>query len=493
MKAPWKLMGLGLLLLLSATVFSQEPIDPFSDRAKLGDGYLRIATWNLRHINLESGARDLLPGNTEDEDFACLVSTFAKAIDDLDLDLVAAVEVQPRQNEPDRLAQIRDQLNSNAGNAVWQSLQTSIPYDQPTNQYGNLQFGVLWNSAGVDIDTNGVRLLDELRQPRDAQGTLLYQRLRIPWLVPIESGDLECDLLIVHLKSGGEYPQAAEVQALAQYIQQRFSANPSEHLILLGDWNIRPDRSQGRGRLEQLQVPTATGNLMRILTVEGMRPSLQGWNTLGIFTATNPVADLIPFTHFNENPQYHTIDTFLDHIAISRSMDEIFDDPILVQLASDVNDLRPGIEIARPMRMEDNFVAVTDHLPVILTLRTSDIGGPPPLGGSAVRIVAAIPNPAGSDSQYEQVSIRNFGANTVSLSGWRIGDSTADRFWNLNHAQFNDPASIAPGQTVIVVRQGRQMALNNSGDTIRLIDDQNNVLNARTYGNAASGQVLVFE
>ena len=492
MEAQRKLIGLVLFILASGAL-AQGPVDLFSDSVELADGYLRIGAWNLRHINLESGARDILPGDNDDEDFTSLIRTFAKAIDDLDLDILAAVEVQPRQGEPNRLAQIRNRLNTNAGSTVWQSTQTDISYDPPVHQYGGLQLGLLWKTSAVDVNVAGARLLTELRQPRDSQGNLTRRTMRIPWLVPIESDELECDLLIVHLKSGGSSPQAQEVAVLTQWIQDRFSADPSDHLILLGDWNIRPDRNQGRRRLEQLQVPTPNGNRMRILTVEHMKPTLQGWQTLGIFNALHPVADLVPFTHFNDRPQHHTIDNMLDHIAISRSMDEIFDNPILVQLAGGGNDLRPGIEIPKPMRVEQNFVAITDHLPVILTLRNSGISPTPQPPQSLVRIVAAIPNPAGSDNTHEQVSIRNFGAATVSLTGWRIGDSTASGFWVLNASQYNDPASIVPGQTATIIRQGRNMALNNDGDTIRLIDQQGNVVNMRMYDSAASGQIITFE
>ena len=72
---------------------AQVPIDLFPDVPALGSGFIRIGSWNLRHINLESGAEDYLPGNKEDEDFAILIATFGKAITDLGLDLVAIVEL----------------------------------------------------------------------------------------------------------------------------------------------------------------------------------------------------------------------------------------------------------------------------------------------------------------------------------------------------------------------------------------------------------------
>lgn len=497
----WKRIMLTIIILVNpTTTLCQEPIDLFSDSVKLANGYLRLATWNLEHINLHSGARDLLPGDTIADDFTSLVNTFAKAIDDLDLDLVVAVEVQPRQNEPDRLVQIRERLNQlhtgtgTAENNPWRSMQTDIPYDNPNNPFSNLQFGLLWNSTEVEVNENGAILLEELRQPRDENGTLLHRRLRIPWLVPFQSGELESDLLIVHLKSGGQYPQALEVEAISGFIRLRFSGTSPRHLILLGDWNIRPDRGQGRGRLRQLQVTTETGNLMRILTIEEIKPALQGWESFGTFSATNAIADLVPFTHFNNNPQYHTIDTMLDHIAIARSMNEIFDHPILVELASDGTDLRAGIEIARPMIREEDYLKITDHVPLILTLRTSGVAGPePPTGESLVRIIAAIPNPHGVDRQLEQVSIRNFGTEAVSLIGWKIGDSTPNYFWEIDPNQYDDPEHIGPGETVNIIRRGRGMALNNSGDTIRLINNQEHVVDFKTYGSAASGQIFYFE
>ena len=93
----------GLVELLEGPGVGDIDVDPSGQLPELSDDYVRIATWNLRHINLEGDAEDLLPGNTEEEDFAILTATFAKAIQDLGLDVVAVVEHQPRQNESNRL------------------------------------------------------------------------------------------------------------------------------------------------------------------------------------------------------------------------------------------------------------------------------------------------------------------------------------------------------------------------------------------------------
>lgn len=77
-QAALAILILGLLSFPAVAQF--QPLDLFSDAPELGQDFVRIACWNLRHINLEGDAEDLLPGVTEEEDFAVLVATFANAI-----------------------------------------------------------------------------------------------------------------------------------------------------------------------------------------------------------------------------------------------------------------------------------------------------------------------------------------------------------------------------------------------------------------------------
>jgi endonuclease/exonuclease/phosphatase family metal-dependent hydrolase len=462
---------------------AQQAIDLFSDDAALGADYFRLGSWNLRHINLEDGAKEFLPGTTDDEDFAILTATFAKAIKDMGLDLVAVVEHQPRTGQPNRLHQIRQQLNGSA-TGPWQSDETNIPYDNSNSPFGGLQFGVLWNTTKVTIDPNADTLLSDLRQPRDASGNLTERTMRIPWLVPVKVGNLEFDLMVLHLKSGGGSPQPAEVNAIEQFIAQRQSVPSPRHLIVCGDWNIRPDDTTQRNRLRKMRVPTANGTLMKVLTVETLRPTLDEWETLGtVNTPGNPVAGLVPFSHFNAD----SLDTLLDHIAISRTFDEIFDHPIQVTLANGTTDLKPGIHIVMPLIPEANYRTLTDHLPVVLTLRTTSSGVNPPPAGGTLRIAGAIPNPAGPDEQDEEVQIKNTGNQPVSLAGWKIGDS-GTAVWLLKDSD----GIVQPGAILPVKRLGRPMTLNNTGDTILLIHPTAGAVDQKLYGPVSSGQVLTF-
>ena len=385
---------------------------------------------------------------------------------------------------------IRDRLNAGGGNN-WSSDETNIPYDDPTNPFGNLQFGLLWRSAKVTVDPTADSLLTDLRQPRDANGNLQHRRLRIPWLVPVTAGGLSFDLLVLHLKSGGQTPQAAEVRALQGFIIQHQLTTPARHLIVCGDWNIRPDRSTGRFRLRRLEATVSGNPMMRLLTIEASGLTLDQWATLGTVPFGTPTANLIPFSHYNRN----SIDTFLDHMATSRTLDEVFDNPIRVDLEGGGHDLRPGIRVITPLISEEDYLNLTDHLPVVLLLRVGtattppgDGGTTPPVGG--LDIVAALPNPDTNDADDEEVHLRNTGTQPVPLTGWKIGDSTGTRFWVLNDAD----RTVQPGDTVIVRRQRRNMALNNSGgDRIVLINPAGDTVDEESYGNAPSGRLFRFE
>jgi hypothetical protein len=104
-----------------------------------------------------------------------------------------------------------------------------------------------------------------------------------------------------------------------------------------------------------------------------------------------------------------------------------------------------------------------------------------------LRIGAVLPNPEGDEAQLEAVHVRNLGPTVVDLVGWRIADPSGQS-WGLDVAD----GTAAPGQVAVVTRQGRQMALPNAGGTIQLMNPAGQVLDTKTYGAAASGQLIEF-
>ena len=470
--------------LVSAGWASAAPLDVFADEPALGDGFIRVGCWNLRHINLEGSIDEFLLGTTE-ENFDTLTQTFAKAVLDLGLDVVAVSEHQPRSDEPNRLQQVVGALNAMDGGG-WEAHESEIGYGESGSAVGGLQLAVLWNSDKVTIDPGECVLLSDLRQPRDEDGELEAATHRAPWLVPVDAGALSFDVVIVHLASGGAYPQKDEVDALESYMRDRLTEGDRE-LLLCGDWNIRPDLSRGRNRLRQLEVPVDGGTLMNILTVDCDPLSLDGWASLDdrdLIRYGDPVADLVSFSHYNAN----SIDTYLDHVAISDGLYEIFDDPVEVKLAAGGTDVRPGIFVARPSLPEPQYCLFTDHLPVVTILRTTTAlthaGG----AGVGLQIVAAMPNPVGSDAQGEEVWVRNYGTASVELAGWRIEDDDGGH-WELT----GEDGEVNPGATVRVVRNGRPMHLNNDGDTVFLIEPGGDTVDTVSYDEVTSGELVNFQ
>lgn len=113
---------------------------------------------------------------------------------------------------------------------------------------------------------------------------------------------------------------------------------------------------------------------------------------------------------------------------------------------------------------------VTDHLPVVAQIRLPQGGGPvsPPQGG--VRITRLLPNPEGNENEKEEATLKNFSAEPVSLTGWKLRDLSG-RTWTLDGLGV-----LAAGQERTILRNGQPMAMSNGGDTIDLIDAAGKVL-----------------
>lgn len=488
-------------------------VDLFRDAPEYPDGYVRLGAWNVRHLKVRPDSASFFPGHDAETDAAAQLATFAKAIRDLHLDLVVLVEVQPRFGEPDRLEQLRELLNQSLTTSLttapwfrpaatalhtgpWRSAQTHLEYDDPEDPHGNLQFGLLWNTArNIWIDPTECQVLEELRQPQSAELGLLTREQRAPWLMPVQVRDgnerLEFDLLALHLKSGGTTPQAAEVEAISRFVRGHLETPTARHLIVCGDWNIRPDEeSQGRGRarLRKLCGSPEGRPWLRLLTVGDIPPSLDEWaaldNRVGGVSTFPAIHRLLPYTHLAANQP--GFDSLLDHIAISRSLEEVFDHPLRVGDRSARVDLLPGIEIATPQVSREEFLHFTDHLPVVLTLRVSGVRCRQ--DSASVRLMAAVPNPSGDERQAESVTLHNRGSKAVKLTGWRLQNANREA-WDLD--QLDTPADkglLDRGGRLTIFRRGRPMQLNNSGDTVALFDSAGQLVDVWVFGPTGTGE-----
>ncbi|MCB9492249.1 MAG: hypothetical protein H6674_09325 [Dehalococcoidia bacterium] len=187
-----------------ANSYSIIDLDLFADEPRLADGFILIGAWNIRHINVEAGAGTFLPGTTTANDSQILFRTFAKAIQDLGLDVVAVTEVKGE----DRLATIRNCLNRGDPTAPWRSAQTDMEFAPASTE---IQLSVVWNSAKVEIDPDEMEVLEDQRQ-KDS--------LRAPIRILVTAGALKFDLIVVHFNASQATPQQEKVDAMAAYFRR---------------------------------------------------------------------------------------------------------------------------------------------------------------------------------------------------------------------------------------------------------------------------------
>lgn len=107
-------------------------------------------------------------------------------------------------------------------------------------------------------------------------------------------------------------------------------------------------------------------------------------------------------------------------------------------------------------------------------------------GGPNISVVieSILPNPQGQDRQFEEVTIRNNGAQAVSMAGWILRDRS-NRDWDLSSM-----GSLAARQSGTIRRSGQPMSLNNSGDEIWLFNATAIEMDRFEYSGSEEGVVI---
>jgi len=89
-------------------------------------------------------------------------------------------------------------------------------------------------------------------------------------------------------------------------------------------------------------------------------------------------------------------------------------------------------------------------------------------------------NPEGSDSEGEFIELKNTGSSEVDLSGWQLDDVEGG---SRPHS-IDDRIRIGVGAVKSFARGETKIALNNSGDTVRLLDPSGEVKSTYAYSMA---------
>ncbi|TMR18079.1 lamin tail domain-containing protein [Nonomuraea zeae] len=97
---------------------------------------------------------------------------------------------------------------------------------------------------------------------------------------------------------------------------------------------------------------------------------------------------------------------------------------------------------------------------------------PPPVAAGDLVIVAALPDPEGSDRGTETVTLLNLTPHAIDLTSWTLSDAAGGR--------KALSGAVQAGATLRVVLDGR-LQLGNAGDTIVLVDPQGMSIDRVTY------------
>ena len=250
--------------------------------------------------------------------------------------------------------------------------------------------------------------------------------------------------------------QANAIRKMA--IDERAAGNS---LVILGDYNDFEGDSQA-------------------LDHQDNRPIINVLETIRLLDRSTPADDLTNVARFV--PQAERFTSFFDrnNNNVPNPPEEFSSiDHILLS-----SDLAGRIESARiPHRF--NPVEVSDHFPVIVPIRTTGSPTPPPPPGtSPIKISALLPNPSGTEAQDEAVTVKNTGTQAISLIGWKLRDS-AGGIW-----QLDSLGTLRPNQQKMLRRRGQAMTLDNSGDTVELLNASGVVVQRFTYGNVVRDEVV---
>ena len=133
-----------------------------------------------------------------------------------------------------------------------------------------------------------------------------------------------------------------------------------------------------------------------------------------------------------------------------------------------------------------NPAQISDHFPIIASFDFSQEAGPSTPTPSSLHIAKVLPNPDGDERQLETVWLANGGGTDMSLTGWKIQDK-ANTIWDLSH-----DGKVKAGDSKKILRNGRPMSINNSGDVLQLMDNSGKIVSVVTFGPADPEEVLEF-
>ncbi|HLD26020.1 MAG TPA: lamin tail domain-containing protein [Candidatus Andersenbacteria bacterium] len=140
--------------------------------------------------------------------------------------------------------------------------------------------------------------------------------------------------------------------------------------------------------------------------------------------------------------------------------------------------LASGAEVTHTFSSAGTYtVAVTVSDGALEDERELQLSVTAPVYSDYVVINELLPNPIGTDTAGEFIELKNTGSGSVDLSGWQLADAAG------GSSPYTIPVgvSLGAGSHKSFGRAETGIALNNDGDTVRLLDPTDHVKSSFTY------------
>ncbi|MCK5510801.1 lamin tail domain-containing protein [Candidatus Parcubacteria bacterium] len=95
-----------------------------------------------------------------------------------------------------------------------------------------------------------------------------------------------------------------------------------------------------------------------------------------------------------------------------------------------------------------------------------------------------MPAPLGADSEEEFIEIYNYGASKINLLNWQVDDIDGGS----KPYSFSEEFILEAGKYFVLERAESKVALNNTGDTVRLLSQEGGLIDSVDYAKAISGE-----
>ncbi|MFA6027416.1 MAG: lamin tail domain-containing protein [Patescibacteria group bacterium] len=94
-----------------------------------------------------------------------------------------------------------------------------------------------------------------------------------------------------------------------------------------------------------------------------------------------------------------------------------------------------------------------------------------------------MPNPSGTDSEFEFIELKNLGSDDVCLTDWQLKDAS-EKIYKISADDYSD-TTIKAGGFFTIYASISNISLNNSGETVSLLQPDNTQLEAVSFTDSA--------